>query len=231
MSRTQLSSVVSRQIPEFIREDYPTFVAFVEAYYEYLQEQGVDLSTARDIDTTLDEFVVQFKKELAHNLPNIAVDERFILSHIKDQYLSKGSESSYKLLFRLLFGKNVELFYTESIILKASDGIWKKDRTIRVSVPANTNGFDFIRTKITGEISKATAIVNNVIKLQVKDTNVYELYLEDIEGNFTYEKVIANKLITAPSTFTTVSANTIPVLINVDIINSKSGYTANSKIS
>jgi len=78
MSRTQLSSVVSRQIPEFIREDYPTFVAFVEAYYEYLQEQGVDLSTARDLDKTLDEFIVEFKKELAHNLPQIDADERFI---------------------------------------------------------------------------------------------------------------------------------------------------------
>jgi hypothetical protein len=50
MSRTKLSSVVSRQIPEFIREDYPTFVAFVEAYYKYLQDQGVDLTAVKDID-------------------------------------------------------------------------------------------------------------------------------------------------------------------------------------
>ena len=69
MSRTNLSTVVSRQLPEHIREDYPTFVAFVEAYYEYLQSQGVDFSTIRDIDKTLDSFVDQFKKELAYNLP------------------------------------------------------------------------------------------------------------------------------------------------------------------
>jgi hypothetical protein len=134
MSRTQLSSVVSRQIPEFIREDYPTFVSFVEAYYEYLQDQGVDLSTARDIDKTLDEFVIEFKKELAHNLPQIQQDERFILSHIKDQYLSKGSEASYKLLFRLLFGKKVELTYPGTQMLRASDGRWNQEISVFAKV-------------------------------------------------------------------------------------------------
>ena len=134
MSRTQLSSVVSRQIPEFIREDYPTFVSFVEAYYEYLQEQGVDLSTARDIDKTLDEFVLEFKKELAHNLPQIQGDERFLLTHIKDQYLSKGSEASYKLLFRLLFGKKVELTYPGTQMLRASDGRWNQEISVFAKV-------------------------------------------------------------------------------------------------
>jgi len=134
MSRTKLSSVVSRQIPEFIREDYPTFVAFVEAYYKYLQDQGVDLSTARDIDKTLESFIIEFKKELAHNLPTIQGDERFILTHIKDQYLSKGSEASYKLLFRLLFGKKVELTYPGTQMLRASDGRWNQEISVFAKV-------------------------------------------------------------------------------------------------
>jgi hypothetical protein len=126
MSRTKLSSVVSRQIPEFIREDYPTFVAFVESYYKYLQDQGVDLSAVKDIDQTLDQFIVEFKRQLAHNLPAIQGDERFILTKIKDQYLAKGSEASYKLLFRLLFGKKVELTYPGTQMLRASDGRWNQ---------------------------------------------------------------------------------------------------------
>jgi hypothetical protein len=130
MSRTQLSSVVSRQIPEFIREDYPTFVAFVEAYYEFLQAQGVDLSSVKDLDKTLDSFIDQFKKELAHNFPNIVSDERFLLAHIKDQYLAKGSEASYKLLFRLLFGKKVELSYPGTQMLRASDGRWNQEISV-----------------------------------------------------------------------------------------------------
>jgi len=133
--RTPLQAVVSRQLPEFIREDYPTFVAFVEAYYEYMQTQGVNLEELRDIDTTLDSFVQYFKKEVAYNLPsNITTDERFLLQHIKDQYLSKGSEASYKLLFRLMFGKNVELTYPGRSMLIASDGRWNQEISIFVQV-------------------------------------------------------------------------------------------------
>jgi len=132
--RTPIQSVVNRQLPEHIREDYPTFVAFVEAYYEYMQRNGVDLKQIRDIDTTLEQFVAQFKKELAHNLPIVVEDERFLLSRIKDQYLSKGSEASYKLLFKLLYGKNVELVYPGRSMLIASDGRWNQEISIFAQV-------------------------------------------------------------------------------------------------
>ena len=186
MSRTQLSSVVSRQIPEFIREDYPTFVAFVEAYYEYLQEQGVDLSTARDIDKTLDEFIVEFKKELAHNLPQITGDERFLLTHIKDQYLSKGSEASYKLLFRLLFGKKVELTYPGTQMLRASDGRWNQE----ISVFAKVDFGD--PTEIVGKlvdiqtstrlirvlVDRKEDLVGEVDRIVALGGNIYEFFLD-----------------------------------------------------
>ena len=129
-ARTPVQAVVKRHLPEHIREDYPTFVAFVEAYYEFLQSQGVNLSTARDIDETLDSFIGQFKKELAVNLPNTVQDERFLLRKIKDQYLSKGSEASYKLLFRLLYGKEVEIFYPGQQMLRASDGRWNQELSV-----------------------------------------------------------------------------------------------------
>ena len=134
MSRTNLSAVVARQLPEHIREDYPTFVAFVEAYYEYLQAQGVDFTTIRDIDRTLESFVDQFRKELAYNLPNITQDERFLLQNVKDQYLAKGSEGSYKLLFKLLFGKEVELVYPGRSMLRASDGRWNQEISLFAKV-------------------------------------------------------------------------------------------------
>ena len=186
MSRTQLSSVVSRQIPEFIREDYPTFVAFVEAYYEYLQEQGVDLSTARDIDQTLDEFIGEFKKELAHNLPQITGDERFILSHIKDQYLSKGSEASYKLLFRLLFGKKVELTYPGTQMLRASDGRWNQEISVFAKVdfgdPNDIVGkLVDIQTStrlIRVLVDRKEDLVGEVDRIVALGGNIYEFYLD-----------------------------------------------------
>jgi hypothetical protein len=186
MSRTQLSSVVSRQIPEFIREDYPTFVSFVEAYYEYLQDQGVDLSTARDIDQTLDEFVLEFKKELAHNLPQIQQDERFILSHIKDQYLSKGSEASYKLLFRMLFGKKVELSYPGTQMLRASDGRWNQEISVFAKVdfgqPQDIVGklvdIQTATRLIRVLVDRKEDLVGEVDRIVALGGNIYEFFLD-----------------------------------------------------
>ena len=188
MSRTNLSAVVSRQLPEHIREDYPTFVAFVEAYYEYLQAQGVDFTTIRDIDRTLTEFVDQFRKELAYNLPNITQNERFLLQNVKDQYLAKGSEGSYKLLFKLLFGKEVELIYPGRSMLRASDGRWNQEISVFAKVDYG------IAENVVGKlvdiqtptrilrvlIDRRQDIVGEVDRIVLIDPNqqVYEFFLD-----------------------------------------------------
>lgn len=133
--RINTSSLVQNQVPDFVRSDYPTFVAFVEAYYEYLDSQGINLKNLRDLDETIDSFVKYFKKELAVNLPqHLQTDERFILQHIKDQYLSKGSSASFKLLFRLLYNNNVTVAYPGTQMLRASDGKWQQEVSIFVDV-------------------------------------------------------------------------------------------------
>ena len=137
--RPKLSRIVANQLPEFIREDYPTFVAFLEAYYEYLEQNDADLYQLRDIDTTLDRFIQYFKNELSpHAFDTTNVDQRFLLANIKDAHLAKGSEASFKLLFRLLFNKNVTVDYPGRQMLRASDGKWNQD----VSVFARVNAGD-----------------------------------------------------------------------------------------
>lgn len=135
--RVGLKNLAAAQLPEFVRAEYPTFVAFVEAYYEFLDNQSVDLRSVRDIDDTLEEYIKYFKAELAHNYPVVSTDsntERFLLKHIKDQYLAKGSEASYKLLFRLLYGKDVFIDYPGRQMLRVSDGRWTQDVSIFVKV-------------------------------------------------------------------------------------------------
>jgi hypothetical protein len=138
ITKPKISSLVASQLPEFIREDYPTFVSFLQAYYEYLETTQADLVTIRDIDKTLDNFIEFFKNEVAPNSPIYGFGqdrERFNLSRIKDQHLAKGSELSFKFLFRLLFNKNVTIQYPGTQVLRASDGKWIQD----VSVFAKVN--------------------------------------------------------------------------------------------
>jgi hypothetical protein len=135
--RPKIPLVISSQLPEFIREDYPTFVAFLEAYYEFLNQQDVDLYKIKDIDKTLDNFLEYFKNELAPRfIDQPSIDKRFLLSNIKDQHLAKGSEASFKLLFRLMFNKNVIVEYPGRQLLRASDGKWNQDVSIFAYVNA-----------------------------------------------------------------------------------------------
>lgn len=134
ITRPKVSSIVASQLPEFIRDEYQTFVDFLKAYYDFLETTQKDPTTLRDIDTTLDAFITYFKNELAQKIPYSTVDERFLISRIKDLYLAKGSEASYKLLFRILFNKDITLQYPSTQMLRASDGKWNQDVSIFVKI-------------------------------------------------------------------------------------------------
>ena len=131
-----LKSIVSKQIPEFAREDYPLFVAFIEAYYEYLsQTEQRNITELRDIDQTIDSFIQYFKNELdifGSTYSNI--DERLFLRKIKQVLVAKGGEASYKFLFKLLYGKNAEISYPWDQVLKASDGKWQQDMSLFIDI-------------------------------------------------------------------------------------------------
>ena len=134
ITRPKVSSIVASQLPEFVRDEYQTFVDFLKAYYEFLETTQKDPITLRDIDTTLDAFITYFKSELAQKLPYSTVDERFLITRIKDLYLAKGSESSFRLLFRILFNKDITLQYPSTQMLRASDGKWNQDVSVFVKI-------------------------------------------------------------------------------------------------
>jgi len=134
ITRPKVSSIVASQLPEFVRDEYQTFVDFLKAYYEFLETTQKDPITLRDIDTTLDAFITYFKSELAQKLPYSTVDERFLITRIKDLYLAKGSESSFRLLFRILFNKDITVNYPSTQMLRASDGKWNQDVSVFVKI-------------------------------------------------------------------------------------------------
>ena len=136
INRPSVSSLVAQQVPEHIRNNNEGFVTFLEAYYKYLeQNHQLEFNSIRDLDTTLDSFIEWFRKELAIGLPlNTEVDERFLLQNIKQHYLAKGSELSYKFLFKVLYNKDIELAYPSTQMLRASDGKWSQDISVFVRI-------------------------------------------------------------------------------------------------
>lgn len=175
--KPKISSLVPSQLPEFIREDYQTFVAFLEAYYQFLERDViVDFNSIGDIDKTLDSFIVYFKNELALNFPSLNVDDRFLLPKIKELYTAKGSEASYRLLFRLLYGKEIQIDYPSTQMLRVSDGKWVQDTSIFVNITVGTPD------SVVGQIIKISTY-DKTIRVFIdsykttSNPNVYELFI------------------------------------------------------
>lgn len=180
-NKIKQSIAAQRQIPDHIKENYPVFVEFIKLYYDFLEQtQAQQLESIRDIDTTLDEFIDKFKAELSNNFPvELTGDKRLVLKHLREFYLSRGSENSYKFLFRVLFNKEADLFYPATQMLRVSDGKWNQDVSIFVQPDDST-------ADLTVEIGKFITItnargkvirtfVNNVIKYN--DT-IYEVFIQ-----------------------------------------------------
>ena len=194
MTNIKQSIVVQRQIPEHIRNSYPLFVEFVKSYYEFLdQSQTRSLEEVRDIDVSLDEFIDKFKSELAKNVPvELSSDKRNLMKHLKEFYLSRGSEASYKFLFNTLFGKNAELFYPSTQILRASDGKWKQDVSIFVELNAGTQSLQEVNGKFI-KINTNRKIIDTFVENVVQyDLNTFEIFIQREYSN----EIIVGAIIT-----------------------------------
>ena len=188
------SILIPSQLPEFVRDDinYETFVSFLKAYYEWMeQENGVNFNIKgipqfTDIDTTLDGFVEQFKKQYLAFFPTgSAVDERKIIKMIRQMYQTKGTPASFEFLFRVLYNSDVNLYNTKDFIFRASDGKWIATRSLKL---ATTDQF-WLRTKnykLFGETSKAYATIENIFI----DGNNVRLVLSRIQGNFAAGEIV-----------------------------------------
>ena len=183
-----LKSIVSKQIPEFAREDYPLFVQFVEAYYEYLaQTENRNLTELRDIDQTVDSFVQYFKNELdIYGNKYEFIDQKLFLRKVKELHSSGGTEAAYKFLFRLLYNKTADITYPWNSVLKASDGRWQQEMSIFLettsgdptTLPGNRIAIIGTNIRIGVFVTRVKYIRDNIYEIFI-DKNYYGEILHD----------------------------------------------------
>jgi len=249
-TRNTLSSQVPEQLPEFIRADHPTFVAFVQAYYEWMEteNQALNISFAlpdiADVDDTLDEFVRQFKETYMLNFPTqLAIDsetgrpldDRRIIKNIKAYYKSKGSEKSFQFLFRILFDANVEFFFPKVDILRASDGKFIIERFMRVTTSNGPYTFKAVGKKIrqrdrqTGNIT-ASAKVDRAIQFQSGLYEVSEYVLSEIFGTFNPPQRVQFELELEDGTTVLIEENIFTIVTTIDVDNGGTGFVVGEVI-
>jgi hypothetical protein len=199
-----VSSIISEFLPDFVRQNHSTFVAFIEAYYEWMEQKANPLGTSitlmdtLDIDKTLDSFVEYFKNNYLQSFPKEfatmggnTVNEKTVMKNIKDFYKSKGSEKAYKFLFRILHDSDVQFYYPKKDILRVSDGKWVENKSIKITSTNGTSNFSMKNKRVEqidaslGSNVTAYANVDKVYQYQLRQYSVTELFLVDINGTFT----------------------------------------------
>ena len=175
----KVNTVVSSQLPEFVREDYPAFTHFLEAYYKFLSEnENRSLEAINDIDTSTNAFVQNFKETLniygEANYPHI--DNVLLTKKIKQLYTAKGTEPSIKFLMKILFDKNVQISYPWDQVLKPSDGKWQQETSIFISnVVGDANDLVGKTAFISATNSKIAIYVKYI--QQIRD-DVFEIFID-----------------------------------------------------
>jgi len=187
-STNKTSLLVPFQLPKFISEDpnYANFVLFIQAYYEWLEEQNNTLDFSKnllnymDVDTTTEQFLQYYVNDFMSYFPQeILADKRKAIKIAKQLYESKGTPASYKFLFRILYNSDVEFFYTKDALLKASAGKWYVPRSLKLAT-SDKNFLSIQNLRVFGNISKSIATVETAIfdglKTEVFISNVERLF-------------------------------------------------------
>lgn len=157
---------------------------FIEKQYKlnpiYYARKLFDL---RDVDRTLDQFIVHFKEQYLKNIEfDTNTNKRLLIKNSFDLYRSKGTERSIDLFFRLIYGASATVYYPGEDLMRLSASQWYKPQYIEITNSPRT--IDLVGKQITGVQSGATAFVEKFIKRRVKDGFVYVLYISNVSGQF-----------------------------------------------
>jgi len=263
---TKISPIISSLFPSFYQEEGPNFIAFVKAYYEWLEQnfQLIDLESVlgfnvgdtiaqdnvtgtiyaildgsalvlvdgletfkclnvcseiipvtsssgastfilrggtarrlgslfmsrnllniRDIDSTIDLFVVRFKEKYLKNIEfDTQTNKRLLVKNSLDLYRAKGTSRAIDLFFRLIYGIKADVYYPGDDLFRLSDAEWFTPRYIEIFPSSTERAITLVGKQVVGVDSSATAFVERYVKKKVKDNAVHLLYVSNVKGAF-----------------------------------------------
>jgi hypothetical protein len=206
--KNKLSSVVDTIIPDFIQQDYAAFADYVKEYYKWLESTKNlnyiphNLENYFDVDTIPPEFLETYNETYLSSLPKEfsidketgnSIDIATVIKRIKNFYSKKGTEDSFRFLFRLMFDSEITLTYPREKIFKLSNSEWFVPIFVRVRNLTNTDAVDLIGQQVyiknsDGQVTFSAIVFDSFVGVK-KDKFVTTLYLENIQGTFSGSKL------------------------------------------
>ena len=241
-----ISNFIQSQFPLFYQEEGPDFILFMKAYYEWLESdwgtpddgtggpirEARELYDYRDIDNTIEKFLEYFQKKYLYGIPfNVIANKRFLLKHILDVYRSKGTIQCYKLLFKLLYNEDVEIYLPGRDVLRVSDGTWVEPKYLEVTSSLTHNSDEMVHNligrTIIGVSSGTTAVVENYVRENYNNGVVTILYISNISprgGDFEKGEKIVEPQFVNDTLEITAAPTVVGSLDRITVINGGQGY-------
>lgn len=239
-----ISNFINSQAPFFARNDHPNFIRFVEAYYEYMEQEGKTIERAKgfrdalDVDKSIDLYTEQLYSQFMNMIPtDVIADKNLIIKHIKDFYRARGTEKSIEFLMAILFDEAVTFYYPKRDILKASDGKWYQEKSLKiydilvnnVADPSIFTAKNFTGRQIRGETSNATATVESVDVYYETGVIVKELKISNQVRDFKAGELIRSTY-EEEGLIKDIAANVFSgIIVRADIINRGNNYAVGQR--
>jgi hypothetical protein len=165
----------------------------MQAYYEYLEESNNVLYFIQnykdnlDVDLADENWLKDYLEEMADTFPqDVLVDKRLLLKYVREFYLAKGTEASYRFLFTILYNSSIDFIYPREEMIKSSHGEYYGDKFIYIT----RNNFDRFKIEpesyfyLEGLSTGSKAVINSFIT-KYDDYGTYlKLNVSQNEGNF-----------------------------------------------
>jgi hypothetical protein len=132
--RNFISPIIIEKKPEFIKSEYKKFSRFIDHFYTFLEEQDNPLEVLEtfyencESNNEISGFIDKILSDSGFNIQNVlTIPKKELIIHLRDFYLSRGSEASFKFLFKVLYRCrcNYRLSKKTSFDTQSSHLFWK----------------------------------------------------------------------------------------------------------
>jgi hypothetical protein len=218
-SDEKLPVKAANSLPEFFQEEFPTFQKFIDIYYQYQKQarEGYQaIGSIKDIDEVGAKYLEAFYKTFASNMPVFPyMGMADFVRNARAFYVSRGSEDSFRFLFRIMFGAEIEFKYPKENMFRPSSGKWAQKVTVYVRILTGTISDALIGKKLLVKDLTGSTVALVVKSYIQKAGAVYEIEVD----NF-----IAQAVVPGARVFALINPVTLEYTLQGEITSTLSAY-------
>lgn len=122
-----ISPVITGRMPYFVKHDYPHFASYMSKYFSWLEQDDNFMGIIakwqynNDASNEVEPYISAILNDLGWTWQgDTTIQKKVLLEFLRDFYLSRGTERSFRFLFKTLFGADVDIQYPRDRMLVTS---------------------------------------------------------------------------------------------------------------